>query len=205
MLTVERATLLSAISLLVYLLSWIPGGQFEKSSTECCALARTVLDDPVTYLQDRMAAGTPTTSFVGDLFEMESGKDLASYENEFIKAVAATVLLEQKQHHSHSFSSSLLWCYVQKRRPKLKGSIAWFEIPVCPSSGIAYAEAVLLESWRWHSGLIDTLAVLPCTTTTANVFHGMYIPKGVTVLINFGSDLFFYGSTNVFNSCDQWR
>lgn len=92
-LTSERATLLDTIPLLKYIPPWLPGGEFKKQAEECRAVARVVLGDPVKYAQVRMVAGTATTSFVNDSFEMETGKDLTVSKGKAVRAVAATVFL----------------------------------------------------------------------------------------------------------------
>ncbi|KIO14849.1 hypothetical protein M404DRAFT_928982 [Pisolithus tinctorius Marx 270] len=188
-LAAERATLLSAVPLLAYILSWLPGGQLKKRAAECCALARTVLDDPVgnQSLNISQAAGTATTPFVGDLLEMEIGRDLASSEDELIKAVAATVFLGEL-----SFTSSTLLVFLlamvlypeaqaqaQEEIDRVVGDTRLPEFR--DRENLPYVEAVLLETLRWHP---NVPLMLPHTTTTADVFHGMYIPKGKAITRN---------------------
>ncbi|KAI6025685.1 cytochrome P450 [Pisolithus orientalis] len=202
-LAAERATLLSAVPLLAYILSWLPGGQLKKRAAECCTLARTVLDDPVGYVQDRMAAGTATTPFVGDLLEMEIGRDLASSEDELIKAVAATVFLGGAETVSlcsitlatteplaQTSSTLLVFLLAMVLYPEAQAQaqeeidrvVGDTRLPEFRDrENLPYVEAVLLETLRWHPSIP---LMLPHTTTTADVFHGMYIPKGATVLTN---------------------
>ncbi|KAI6004482.1 cytochrome P450 [Pisolithus orientalis] len=183
----ERATLYKAMPFLANILPWLPGGQFKQQAAEFRALVRRVLDDPVKYVQDEMAAGTATTSFVGDLFAMEVGKDLASSKDEFIKAVAATVFIGGAETTS---STLLIFLLAMVLNPEAQANaqeeidrvVGDTRLPdFRDRENLPYVEAVLIETLRWHPSLP---LMLPHTTTTADIFDGMYIPKGVTVLIN---------------------
>lgn len=185
--TAERATLINALPLLAHIPSWFPGGGFKKQAAECRALARTVLEDPVKYVQDRIAAGTATPSFVGDLLEMEIGTELVSSKDEAVKAVAATVFLGGAETTSSAllvfFLAMVLYPETQaKAQEEIDRVVGNDRLPEFKDrQNLPYVEGVFLEILRWHP--INPI-LLPHKTTTADVFHGMYIPKGVTVLVN---------------------
>ncbi|KAG6327978.1 hypothetical protein ID866_11111, partial [Astraeus odoratus] len=90
-LTGERAALLTAFPILAYIPSWLPGGRYKQQAGECRALARQVLDDPVSYVQQNMAAGSARKSLVYDILHAEIGKNADFDHVETTKEVAATV------------------------------------------------------------------------------------------------------------------
>ncbi|KAI6025694.1 cytochrome P450 [Pisolithus orientalis] len=195
-LTAERAMLLNAIPLLAYIPSWLPGGRIKKRAAESRALARTVLDDPVKYLRDfkhqtlniSQAAGTPTTSIVGDLFEMEIGKEFASSKDELIKGVAATVFLGELTQTSSALLIFLLAMVLNpevqtEAQEEIDRVVGDARLPEFRDrENLPYVEAVLIETLRWHP--INPLLPLPHMTTTADVFNGMHIPKGKAITRN---------------------
>ncbi|KAI6122251.1 cytochrome P450 [Pisolithus croceorrhizus] len=176
--TAERATLINAIPLLAHIPSWLPGGEFKRQAAECRALARTVLEDPV--------AGTATTSFVGDLLKMEIGNDLVSSKEEIVKAVAATVFLGGAETTSSALLIFLLAMVLfpetqVKAQEEIDRVVGNDRLPEFKDrQSLPYVEAVFLEILRWHP--INPI-LLPHKTTTADVFHGMYIPKGKPYLL----------------------
>ncbi|KAI6099756.1 cytochrome P450 [Pisolithus sp. B1] len=185
--TAERATLINAIPLLAHIPSWLPGGEFTRQAAECRALARTVLEDPVKYVQDEIVTGTATTSFVGDLLKMEIGNDLVSSKEEIVKAVAATVFLGGAETTSSALLVFLLAMVLfpetqVKAQEEIDRVVGNDRLPEFKDrQNLPYVEAVFLEILRWHP--INPI-LLPHKTTTADVFDGMYIPKGATVLMN---------------------
>ncbi|KAI6099754.1 cytochrome P450 [Pisolithus sp. B1] len=185
--TTERATLLSAIPLLTYIPSWFPGGQFQNQAAECRTLVQVVLEDPVKYVRDKMASGTAPTSFVCVMFEMETGNDVASSKNEAVKAVAATVFLGGAETTSATLLVFLLAMVLYpetqaKAQEEIDQVVGDARLPeFSDREKLPYVEAVFLEVLRWHP--IKPL-LLPRKTTTADVFQGMYIPKGATVVTN---------------------
>ncbi|KAI5988963.1 cytochrome P450 [Pisolithus albus] len=181
--TAERATLINAIPLLAHIPSWFPGGGFKKQAAECRALARTVLEDPVKYVQDRIATGTATSSFVGDLLEMEIGTELVSSKDEAVKAVAATPSAQTSAALLVFLLAMVLYPETQvKAQEEIDRVIGNDRLPEFKDrQNLPYVEAVFLEILRWHP--INPI-LLPHKTTTADVFHGMYIPKGKAMTRN---------------------
>lgn len=186
--TSERAALLNAIPLLAYVPSWLPGGQIKQQATESRALARIALDDPVKYVQDKMAAGTATTSFVGDLFEMEIGNDLVSFKDEAVKAVAATVFLAGAETTSSALLVFLLAMVLYpetqaKAQEEIDRVVGDAHLPEFKDrENLPYIEALLIETLRWQP-IVPLM--LRHTTTAADVCRGMYIPKDTTVVVNY--------------------
>ncbi|KAI6106858.1 cytochrome P450 [Pisolithus croceorrhizus] len=179
--TTERATLLSAIPLLTYIPSWFPGGQFQKQAAKCRTLVPAVLEDPVKYVRDKIAAGTAPASFVFDMFEMEIENDVASSKDEAVKAVAATVFLGGAETTSATLLVFLLAMVLYpetqaKAQEEIDRVVGDARLPEFKDrEKLPYVEAVFLELLRWHPILP---LLLPHKTTTADVFQGMYIPKG---------------------------
>ncbi|KAI6025691.1 cytochrome P450 [Pisolithus orientalis] len=189
--TTERATLLSAIPL-----------RYKKQAAECRVLARVVLEDPVKYVRDRTAAGTATTSIVGDLFEMELGDDSASRKDETVKAVAATVFLGGAETTAAILLVFLLAMVLYpeaqaKAQEEIDRVVGDARLPEFKDrDNLPYVQAVYLETLRWHP--IKPL-LLPRKTTTVDVFNGMYIPKGKSYPSAMTRDEKRYPNPAVFN------
>ncbi|KAI6039884.1 cytochrome P450 [Pisolithus marmoratus] len=184
--TPERAALINAIPLLAYIPSWLPGGHFKKQAAEGRALAGMVLEEPVKYVQNRIASGTATTSLVGDLFKMKIGNDLASSKDELIKAVAATVFLGGAETMSSTLLVFLLAMVLYpeaqaKAQEEIDRVVGDSRLPeFSDRENLPYVDAVLLEVLRWYP---TNPFLLPHMTTAADAFHGMYIPKGKPYLL----------------------
>ncbi|KIJ14474.1 hypothetical protein PAXINDRAFT_24300, partial [Paxillus involutus ATCC 200175] len=173
----ERAALFDTFPFLAHIPSWLPGGQYKKRAAECRALVVDVLNGPVTYVKDNMAAGTARKSLVYDLFEKEDGRA----DEETIKAIATTVFLGGAETSS---STLLVFLLAMVLNPNVQ-SKAQEEIDRVVGSGrlpnfddrpnLPYVEGVYLETLRWRPAL--PLAV-PHMTSTSDVYEGMYIPKG---------------------------
>ncbi|KAI6155466.1 cytochrome P450 [Pisolithus tinctorius] len=155
-----------------YIPPWLPGGEFKKQAEECRAVARVVLDDPV-KLDILQVAGTATTSFVGDSFEMETGKDLTVSKGEAVRAVAATVFLAGAEATPPTL---LIFLLAMVLHP---------ETQFRDRENLPYIEAILLETLRWHPVLP---LMLPHMTTTADLFratlHLTQLQSCATVLVN---------------------
>ncbi|KAL4062902.1 cytochrome P450 [Scleroderma citrinum] len=180
-LTPERSALLNALPVLQYIPTWFPGGQLKRAARECRSLARDVLDNPVRYVRDKMAAGTARQSLVRDLFQKEIKKGSALSEEETIKAVGATVFLGGAETTSSTLLVFLLAMvlhpHVQtKAQEEIDRVVGNDRLPeFTDRQNLPYIEAILLETLRWHP--VVPLS-LPHMTTTEDVFEGMYIPKG---------------------------
>ncbi|KAI6025692.1 cytochrome P450 [Pisolithus orientalis] len=127
------------------------------------------------------AAGTATTSFVGDLFEMEIGNDLVSFKDEAVKAVAATVFLAGAETTSSALLVFLLAMVLYpetqvKAQEEIDRVVGDARLPEFKDrEHLPYVEALLIETLRWKP-IVPLM--LRHTTTAADVCHGMYIPKG---------------------------
>ncbi|KAF9223387.1 cytochrome P450 [Gyrodon lividus] len=177
-LTPERAALLGAFPFLEHIPSWLSGGRYKQRAKECRALAADMLNDPVTYVKDQMSSGTARKSLVYDLFEKGntvSSKTLASYPfmtvfqaNSMLLVFLLAMVLNP--HAQTKAQEEIVRVVSSKWLPKFD------DRPNLP-----YVEAVYLETLWWRP--VAPLG-LPHMTSTSDVYDGMHIPKGVTVLVN---------------------
>lgn len=185
--TPERAALHTAFPILACIPSWMPGGRYKQRAGECRALARRVLDDPVDYVKDSMAAGSAKKSLVYDLLLAETRKGTSHDYEEATKAVAATAF-----GAGVDTTSSVLLVFVlamilhpevqTKAQEEIDRVIGYDRLPdFSDRETLPYVECVLLETLRWHP--IFPLGV-PHLTRMDDIFDGMYIPKATTVLLN---------------------
>ncbi|KIK93484.1 hypothetical protein PAXRUDRAFT_12637 [Paxillus rubicundulus Ve08.2h10] len=179
----ERAALFDTFPFLAHIPSWLPGGQYKKIATQCRALVVDVLNDPVTYVKDKMAAGTARKSLVYDLFEMENGRA----DEETIKAVAASVFLAGTETTTSTLLVFLLAMVLNpnvqsKAQEEIDRVIGRDRLPNFDDRpNLPYVEGVYLETFRWRPVLP---LGLPHMTSTSDIYEGMYIPKGTNVIPN---------------------
>ncbi|KAG6328163.1 hypothetical protein ID866_10926 [Astraeus odoratus] len=89
-LTAERAALLTAFPFLAHIPSWLPGGLYKQRAGKCRALARQMLDNPVNYVKQSIAAGSAKKSLVYDLLFGCIRMTTDENPDEVIKEVAAS-------------------------------------------------------------------------------------------------------------------
>lgn len=186
--TPERTALLSSFPFLAHIPPWMPGGGWKRRARECQGLVRNVLDDPVQYVRDRMAAGTARTSIVQDMYEMgDDSFDVTFGKETIIKHVAGTLFLTGVES-MYSIALMFLLAMVlypdvqKKAQEEIDRVVGADRLPDFDDRPkLPYVEAVMLETMRWRP--VVPLG-LPHMTTTDDVYKGMYIPKGATVIPN---------------------
>ncbi|KAG6328499.1 hypothetical protein ID866_10590, partial [Astraeus odoratus] len=170
-----------------YIPSWLPGGRYKQHAKECRILARQVLNDPVQYVKDSMAFGLARKSLVCDLLRNQVGRGTSYDREEAIKGVAASSFLAGAET---TFSTLLVFILAMvlfpevqtKAQEEIDHVIGRQRLPdFNDRENMPYVEAVVLETLRWYP--VIPLGV-PHMTTEDDVFDGMYIPKGATVMIN---------------------
>ncbi|KAH7884748.1 cytochrome P450 [Phlebopus sp. FC_14] len=180
-LTPERATLLGAIPFLQHIPSWLPGGRYKRRASECRALAAGVLDDPVAYVKNHMAAGGERKCLVQDLYKKELGESTEPDQEEEIKAVAATVFLGGAETTYSTLLAFLLAMVLNpdaqtKAQEEIERVVGTERLPsFSDRPSLPYVEAVLLETMRCYPSVP---IALPHMTSKSDVYDGMYIPKG---------------------------
>ncbi|KAF9238502.1 cytochrome P450 [Melanogaster broomeanus] len=182
-LTPERAALFGAFPFLAHIPSWLPGGRYKQKAAECRGLAVDVLNDPVNYVQDRMASGTASKSLVRDIFEKDNGRT----DEETVKAVAATAFLGGAETTDSTLLVFLLAMVLNpdvqtKAQEEIDRVVGNERLPNFDDRpALPYIEGVYLESLRWRPVLP---LGLPHMTSTSDIYEGMHIPKGAIVITN---------------------
>ncbi|KAI6101322.1 cytochrome P450 [Pisolithus sp. B1] len=177
--TPERTAFLSTFPFLAHIPSWMPGGVWKRRAKECRQLIRNILDDPVQYVRDRITAGTAKTSMVQDMYEMgEDSFDAAFDKEAIIKDVAGTLFLT-----SLFLLAMVLYPDVQKKaQEEIDRVVGTDRLPDFDDRpNLPYIEAVTLETLRW---LPVVPLGIPHMTTTDDVYKGMHIPRGATIVPN---------------------
>ncbi|KAG6330134.1 hypothetical protein ID866_8953 [Astraeus odoratus] len=176
--TPERATLLSTFPI---------RGRYKQHASKCRALVRHVLNDPFNYVKNCMSAGTASKSFVHHLLEKKSMKSPDQNQEEVVKEVAATAFLAGSETTTSVLLVFLLAMVlhpeVQVRAQKeIDQVVGQDRLPnFNDKENLPYIEAICLETLRW----VPVLPLgVPHRTTTDDVFDGMFIPKGATVIPN---------------------
>ncbi|KAG6325816.1 hypothetical protein ID866_13273, partial [Astraeus odoratus] len=174
-----------------YIPSWLPGGRYKQHAKECRILARQVLDDPVQYVKDSMTFGLARKSLVCDLLRNQVGRGTSYDREEAIKGVAASSFLGSWcRDCAQTFSTLLVFILAMVLFPEVQSKaqeeidrvIGRERLPdFNDRMNMPYVEAVVLETLRWYP--VIPLG-LPHMTSEDDVFDGMYIPQGATVMIN---------------------
>ncbi|KAI6095101.1 cytochrome P450 [Pisolithus croceorrhizus] len=186
--TPERTAFLSTFPFLAHIPSWMPGGVWKRRAKECRRLIRNILDDPVQYVRDRITAGTAKTSMVQDMYEMgEDSFDAAFDKEAIIKDVAGTLFLTGVES-TYSVASLFLLAMVlypdvqKKAQEEIDRVVGTDRLPDFDDRpNLPYIEAVTLETLRW---LPVVPLGIPHMTTTDDVYKGMHIPRGATIVPN---------------------
>lgn len=185
--TAERVALFSAFPILSYIPSWLPGGRYKQWAGKIRTLAREVKDEPVNYVKQRMTSGSASKSLVNDLLSTDIGRDVGSDYDEIVKEVAASAFWAGQDP---TFATVLVFILAMTLYPDVQAK-AQEEIDRIVGQdclpdfsdrvNLPYVEAIFLETLRWHP--IGPLG-FPHVMTSDDVYNGMYIPEGSTVLIN---------------------
>ncbi|KIM59179.1 hypothetical protein SCLCIDRAFT_27466 [Scleroderma citrinum Foug A] len=185
--TIERAVLLSTFPILSYIPSWLPGGRYKRWAAESRSLSRKIMDEPVSYVKQNMTAGSASKSLVNDLLSTVVGEDTGFNHEEVVKEVAASAFLAGQDT---TFSTILVFILAMtlypevqiKAQKEIDRVVGQDRLPdFCDRENLPYIEGVFLETLRWKP--VIPLGV-PYLTRSDDVYDGMYIPKGSTVLLN---------------------
>ncbi|KIM58375.1 hypothetical protein SCLCIDRAFT_1096223 [Scleroderma citrinum Foug A] len=185
--TTERAAIYSALPILSYIPSWLPGGRYKKWAGHIRALGREVRDEPVNYVKQNMSSDSVRNSLVNLLLARDIARDESCGHEEVVKEAAATAFLAAQDT---TFSVMLVFILAMIRYPEVQIKaqeeidrvVGQDRLPDFSDREILpYVQCVFIETMRWKP--VAPLAV-PHATLSDDIYDGMYVPKGSTVLIN---------------------
>ncbi|KAI0535326.1 cytochrome protein [Xylaria digitata] len=202
--TTPGTWLVDVFPALKYIPDWVPGINWKKAVKEQQAQLREFSQRPLKYAQQRIAKGNQESTYVG-MFHSEREGNLTQEENEIIKWSAVGMYGGGTDTSVNALSSFFLAMSIfpdvqRKAREEIDRVIGAGRLPTFSDrDNLPYIEAVVKESWRWHT-------VVPMgvghATDAEDIVNGYRIPKGAVILPNvwwFTHDPAVYPEPHVFN------
>ncbi|SJL03002.1 related to cytochrome P450 CYP2 subfamily [Armillaria ostoyae] len=177
------AFLVNIIPILRHIPDWFPGAEFKRTAKEWRSTLHEVVEQPYSYVKQRIAAGDACHSFTSS--QLEGGM---SSDKEFdIKWSAAALYIGGSHIASLSLptqnSAMLLYPDIQlKAQAEIDAIVGNDRLPRFDDrEHLPYINALALEVSRWHA--VGPLG-LPHSVSDDDVQSGYFIPKGSVVLAN---------------------
>ncbi|KIJ58388.1 hypothetical protein HYDPIDRAFT_34241 [Hydnomerulius pinastri MD-312] len=189
--TPEKALPLKMFPFLLHLPDWFPGSSIKREANYSKRWSTEMVENPYQYVQKRMETGgeLPVISMVSDhITRMQDYDEAYRIEyTEALKKASATAFLGSAETSSSTlmvFALAMVkhpqvWKRAQTEIDAVIGMDKLPEFDDRPS--LPYVEAIIRETMRWQPVL--PMGV-PHATTTSDIFKGLYIPKGATVIAN---------------------
>jgi len=185
----ETGWFLSVLPFLLHLPSWFPGATIKRKAILCAKYGVEMVETPIEYVQKSIAAGTAGPSFVSDLLRMREGQDsdrLADFDRALRNS--ATTAFSGGSDTTNTMllifvQAMILHPHVQvKARAEIDAVIGKNRLPdYSDQLSLPYIEAIIREVARWQPILP---LVIPHAARESDVYEGLYIPKGATVMAN---------------------
>ncbi|KAG9316287.1 cytochrome P450 [Chiua virens] len=175
--TPEREILASALPIVKYIPTWMPGSRFRRDALQCRVYCKEMLEAPFEYTVNAMSSGGAPPSMTSDLLSRYAGLENLQAREAIIGCTSTAF-----------GDSSLLWFMlamvlhpdVQRRAHAEIDAIV--EVDRLPDFGdrssLPYIDALLREVWRWRP--INPVSV-PHATSQSDVYGRYFIPKGEAI------------------------
>ncbi|TCD70033.1 hypothetical protein EIP91_005285 [Steccherinum ochraceum] len=176
------AHIVDLIPILRFVPDWFPGAGFKRLPPGTRKAMSDMRYVAYNYVKEKMAAGTATECYVTELLEMTQNED-----EEGVRDTAAN-------NYSAGFDTTLAHLIVtimmltvnpvmQARvQAELDTVIGKDRLPdFADVDNLPYLQCVILEAMRW--GVVVPVGV-PHAVIQDDVYNGMFIPKGTTIIPN---------------------
>jgi hypothetical protein len=189
----EVAAVVSEFPILEKLPPWLPGASFVRGAILQRTLIPMIVDTPFEHVKKNMAAGTAAPSMVSDALRRipDKAKDegeVAVLEKAIKEASASGYAAASETTTSTLYVfllAMVLYPEVQARARAEIDSVIGEAIERLPDwddrASMPYINAVIQETLRWFP--VVPLGI-PHATVNDDVYEGLYIPKGATVMAN---------------------
>ncbi|KAF8884123.1 cytochrome P450 [Infundibulicybe gibba] len=185
-------TVVDFFPFLQYLPSWFPGTHFAVRARRVRKCIRDLHERPIEDVRQQMAAGIGSPCFVRNELEnlsLKQAADSPDYDAQLddIMGAAATIYSAGADTTWTTISifvlAMLLHPNVQRKaQEEIDAVIASKRLPDFNDRGnLPYVNCVVQETMRWHPAV--PLGI-PHSTLEADIYNGMYIPKGALVFGN---------------------
>ncbi|KAH8101908.1 cytochrome P450 [Cristinia sonorae] len=176
------AHLVDLIPILRFIPDWFPGAGFKRlppGTREALSDMRFV---PYNYVKEKMAMGTAVDCYVTELLEMTKSQD-----EEGVRDTAANNYSAGSDTTTALLISAILALTVNpiiqaRLQAELDTVVGKDRLPdFSDKDNLPYLQCVISEAIRW--GAVTPIGV-PHTSVQDDVYDGMYIPKGTTIIAN---------------------
>ncbi|KAJ7601748.1 cytochrome P450 [Mycena rosella] len=170
-----------------YLPGWFPGAYYGGRAKAVYAMTRRFHDYPMELLQQQMAEGTANPCIALAELERPRPGGIDDDEMTLIKGVSAAIYAggaDTVFTTIHMFLLSMLQNpdVLKKAQQEIDTVIGHDRLPeYSDRPSLPYVEAVMQETLRWQP-VVDL--GIPHRCMEDDVYNGMFIPKGATVMAN---------------------
>lgn len=174
--------------ILKHLPSWFPGTYYATVARKASHHFRALKEYPLAQVKEQMNQGTAKPSFLATQLEAldhNGSEDTASIER--LQAAAAVVYIAGAETTSSTLSffflAMALYPECQRRaQDEIDTVIGSSRLPeFYDQESLPYTECLLQETLRWNHAAPSGI---PHKTMEDDVYNGMLIPKGSTVIAN---------------------
>ncbi|GJE94427.1 cytochrome P450 [Phanerochaete sordida] len=184
----HSASILDLLPALRYTPSWFPGNWFTKFARESAPVIQHLRDFPFKQVRQQMASGTAAPCFTTMHIEELDRNGGASPEDLHAVKIAAAQMWAAGAETTWSTILNLVAIMLlhpdaqRKAQAELDVVLGGRRLPdFADRDSLPYLEAVLLEAMRLHP---TAPMGVPHSTTADDIYRGMFIPKGTTILAN---------------------
>ncbi|KAI0072731.1 cytochrome P450 [Panus rudis PR-1116 ss-1] len=176
------AHIVDLIPILRYIPDWVPGAGFKRLPPGTSEALYDMRHVPYKYVKDKMASGTATECYVTELLEITKGTDeegvmdtaannySAGFDTTLAVLMSAVLALTVNPVIQARLQAELDTVVGRDRLPDFTD---WDDLP--------YVKCVISEAIRW--GAVTPVGV-PHTIIQDDVYNGMFIPEGATIIAN---------------------
>jgi len=182
----KRAALLRLFPFLLSLPTWMPGS-FKAEAAEAKKYATGFRKFLFGMALDLIASGTGTPSMISDAVEKNERNGNLPEVTLAIRNTSSVAYGAGSDTTSAGLDvfvlAMVLYPEIQRRAQKeINAVVGSDRLPeFSDRASLPFVEAVLRETLRWHT--VVPLG-LPHATITEDVYEGLYVPKGATILVN---------------------
>ncbi|KAK1231444.1 hypothetical protein PQX77_005424 [Marasmius sp. AFHP31] len=170
--------------------SWFPGTHYATVARSYHKNVRKIYDIPLEFLRANMASGNYEKCFASEkLEELENSENPNSTEEvEAVKATAAAISVGGEGTSHASLQSFLLAMLhhpeCQKRAyEEIISVVGEDNLPnLNDRESLPYIDCIVQEVIRWSP--VGPLGI-PHRAMDSDIYNGLYIPKGATVIVNY--------------------
>ncbi|KNZ77801.1 O-methylsterigmatocystin oxidoreductase [Termitomyces sp. J132] len=175
--------------ILRYFPAWFPGTYYATYARKASRHFKRLIEFPYEHVKSQMAAGRAKPSFMGSQLEAfkADGQDDGSHVEQ-LKFAASAAYSAGAETTSSTLSFFLLAMVLYpdcqtRAQEEIEAVIGSARLPdFADRDNLPYLECILQETVRWNHAAPTGI---PRKNVEDDVYNGMFIPKGSTIITNF--------------------